>query len=216
MTQLGMLGTAGAGILIGLGIAPLFFLIDRWAGGFWAVAAYLGTAAVGCIVMSRIDQLPGRWNFDNFRKGRKAENRVGQAIGYAITAENCAVAHTVTEIAKVGDIDHIVATPVSVRVIETKYKKVPKKDFFHVLTRVAANVDAVRQWAPAGTPVQGCLVLAYEGKAGKKNFDAGNEKITAYFTPQLLMHEIRAEVGKEGSLDGRITKDIWKLGQVAE
>ncbi|MCY4098848.1 MAG: hypothetical protein OXF40_11410, partial [Rhodospirillales bacterium] len=61
--------------------------------------------------MSRIDQLPGRWNFDNFRKGWKAENRVGQAIGYAVTAENCAVAHSVTEIAKVGDIDHIVATP---------------------------------------------------------------------------------------------------------
>ena len=216
MTQLGMLGTAGAGILIGLGIAPMFFLIDRWAGGFWAVAAYLGTAAVGCIVVSRIDQLPGRWNFDDFRKGRKAENRVGQAIGYAVTAENCAVAHSVTEIAKVGDIDHIVATPEAIWVIETKFKKVPRKDFFDVLTRIAVNVDAVRQWAPDGTPVRGCLVLAYEGKAGKKNFNARKEQITAYFTPQLLMHEIRAEAGKERSLDGRIAKDIWKLGHVAE
>ena len=86
---------------------------------------------------------------DNLEKGVDAETRVGQIVEYAITAENCAVAHSVTMIARVGDLDHIVATPVSVWVIETKYRRVSKKSFSKVLSRIAANTDAVRQWVPA-------------------------------------------------------------------
>ena len=143
---------------------------------------------------------------------------MGQIIEYAITAESCAVAHSVKEIAKVGDIDHIVATPVGVWVIETKYKKVPKKFFRDVLSRIAENTNAVRQWVPAGTPVRGCLVLAYETDIKKKNYSHGKEKITVYTQDSLvsLMREVRLEAREKRSLDERITKDIWKLGHIAE
>ena len=218
MVRLGMLGTAGAGVLMGLGIAPLFYLVDMWAGRIWTVAAYLGTAAVVYIVVRQLDRPSDRWNFDNMQKGLDAETRVGQIIEYAITAKGCAVAHSVTEIAKVGDIDHIVATPRGIWVIETKYKRVPKKAFPEVLSRIAANIDAVREWAPAGTHVRGCLVLAYETEKAKKSFSQGSEKIAVYTEDSLatLMRELRKEARGRRSLDEQISKDIWKLGHITE
>ena len=212
MARLSMLGMAGAGIVMGLGIAPLFYLVEKWVGPFWGTAAYIATAGAVYVAVRTLDR---RWDLDNLKKGVDAETLVGQGIEYAITAENCAVAHSVTTIAKVGDIDHIVATPVAVWVLETKYKRVPKKYFPEVLRRIAANTDAVRQWAPAGTPVKGCLVLAYETEIKKRNFSHGEEKITAY-TSDLLTREMRREARKKPSLDERITKDIWNLGHVAE
>ena len=203
---------------MGLGLAPLFYLIDIWAGQIWTVVAYLGTTVVVYFVVRRLDRPSERWTIDNLQKGLDAENRVGQIIEYAITAKDCAVAHSVTEIAKVGDIDHIVATPRGIWVIETKYKKVPKKSFPEVLGRIAANTDAVRKWAPAGTHVRGCLVLAYEPEKAKKSFSHGNEKIAVYTEDSLatLMRELRKEARGRRSLDGQISKDIWKLGHVTE
>ena len=99
----------------------------------------------------------------------------------------------------------------SVWVIETKYRRVSKKYFSKVLSRIAANTDAVRQWVPAGTPVRGCLVLAYDTEINRRNYSYRVEKITAY-TPVLLMREMRCEAREKRSLDERITKDIWKLG----
>ena len=49
----------------------------------------------------------GEWRLENLSKGLNAETKVGQIIEYAITDARCAVAHSVTSIAKVGDIDHI-------------------------------------------------------------------------------------------------------------
>ena len=50
-----------------------------------------------------------------------AERNVGGLIEYGITAPGCAIAHSVTEIAEIGDIDHLVATPGCLWVVETKY-----------------------------------------------------------------------------------------------
>lgn len=218
MVQLGMLGTAGVGVLMGLGITPLFYVVDIWAGLIWAVAAYLGTFVVVYILVRRLVRPSDRWNLDNWRKGADAETRVGQTIEYAITAENCAVAHSVTEIAKVGDIDHLVATPVAIWVIETKYQRVPSKSFPEVLRRIAANTNAVREWAPAGTLVRGCLVLAYETKNAKKSYSHGKERIAAYTEDSLptFMDKLRTEARSRRSLDERIAEDIWKLGHVTE
>ena len=194
----------------------LFYAVfPRWIGFGWGIVAYIATAAVVYVAIRILDRPSNRWNWDNLRKGVDAETRVGQIIEYAITGENCAVAHSVTEIAKVGDIDHIVATPVGIWVIETKYRKVPKKSFPRVLELIAANTEAVRQWAPAGTPVRGCLILAYDNEIGRRNFDHGKEEITVY-TPELLMREMRREARAKRSLDERIAKDIWKLGHIAE
>lgn len=213
-----MLGMAGGGILLGLGTVPLFYLVDIWAGPIWGIAAYLTTAVLVLVGVRILDRPSYRWNFENLRKGVDAETRVGQAIEYAITAENCAVAHSVTEISKMGDIDHIVVTPVAVWVIETKYKKVPPKSFPEVLGRIAANTDAVRQWAPAGTTVRGCLVLAYETDIKRRNYSHGKERVTVYTEDSLLtlIRQMRGEARERRSLDERITKDIWKLGVIGE
>ena len=221
MLQLVMLGTAGAGVAIGLSIFPLFYaisdVINEWIGPLWAMVAYFATMVAVLITIWMLDRPSYRWNFENLRKSVKAETYVGQVVEYAITAENCAVAHSVTEIAKVGDIDHIVATPVGIWVIETKYKKVPGKTFSEVLRRIAVNTDAVRKWAPDGTLVRGCLVLAYENenKIKKRNYSFNKEKIIV-LNINLLMCNIRSETRAKQSLDKRIAKDIWKLGHVTE
>ena len=205
-------------MLLGLGTVPLFYLVEIWAGLTWGIAAYIATAALVLVAVRILDWPSYRWNFENLRKGVDAETRVGQAIEYAITAENCAVAHSVTEVSKVGDIDHIIVTPVAVWVIETKYKKVLPKSFPEVLSRIAANTDAVRQWAPAGTTVRGCLVLAYETEIKRRNYSHGKENVTVYTQDSLvtLIRKIRGEARERRSLDERITKDIWKLGRIAE
>ncbi len=216
MAQLTKLGMAGGGVLVGLGIGGLLFLADRWINPLGVIVLYVASAAAVYFAVRVLDHPKFKWNLSNLEKGASAERHVGHAIEYAITARNCAVAHSVTKIAKVGDIDHIVATPVAVWVIETKYKKVPKKHFSDVLKYIAANTDAVRQWAPDGTIVRGCLVLAHDSERGKKIFHSGKEKITAYFTPKQLVQEIRAEAATEQSLDEQVKKDVRKLGQVAE
>ena len=215
MVRLGMWGTAGAGVLIGLGIAPLFYLVGVWAGRAWAVAAYIGTVAVVYFILHRLDRPANLWNFDNLQKGLDAETRVGQTIERAITAENCAVAHSVKEIASVGDIDHIVATPVAIWVIETKYQRVPPEAFPKVLSRIAANTKAVRQWAPMGTTVRGCLVLAYEEKIKRREYSSEKETIIAY-TPDMLVREMSREARENQRIDGQVSESIWRLGRVIE
>ena len=220
-----LLSTGGAGIYVGLAIGLVIYLVfPRWISYGWGFAAYVIALAASYIAIRVMERPSSWWNFENLKKGVDAETRVGQIIEYAITAENCAVAHSVTEIAKVGDIDHIVATPVAIWVIETKYKRVPVSSFNEVLNRIAANVDAVRQWAPGGPPVRGCLVLAYEETDPKKKIVEGNkwnggiEKITVYTEESLatLMREIRQEARGTRLLDEQITKGIWKLGRVTE
>ena len=213
--RLSLWGMAGAGILIGLAIGLLFYSVKELLGTFWGIAAYTVTAAAVYVAVRILDRPSYRWNIENLRKGVVAETRVGQIIEYAITAQNCAVAHSVTAIAKVGDIDHLVATPVGIWVIETKFQRVPSQSFPDVLSRIAANTDSVRQWAPAVTPVRGCLVLANETEIKRRNYSHGKEKITA-FTQALLMRELRLEAREKRSLDERITKNIWKLGHIAE
>ena len=136
-------------------------------------------------------------------------------IERAITAENCAVAHSVKEIASVGDIDHIVATPVAIWVIETKYQRVPPEAFPKVLSRIAANTKAVRQWAPMGTTVRGCLVLAYEEKIKRREYSSEKETIIAY-TPDMLVREMSREARENQRIDGQVSESIWRLGRVIE
>lgn len=219
MVKSGLLLMLASSILIGLAIGFLIYTVfPRWIGYGWGYAAYVVALAMVYVAIRVFDRPSLRWNLENLKKGEDAETRVGQIIEYAITAENCAVAHSVTEIAKVGDIDHIVATPEALWVIETKYRKVPRRSFPEVLSRIAANTAAVRQWAPAGTPVRACLVLAYETSLQQRHYSHNGERITAY-TPKLLMREMRERrtpARASRQLDARIMKAIWKLGGIAE
>ncbi len=214
MVRLRLWGMLGAGILLGLSAGLLFFTAARWIGPFGVLVAYAAAAAAVFLAVRSLLRPSGRWSLDNLTKGESAEKRAGQAIEHALAAKNCAVAHSVTEVAKVGDIDHLVATPAAIWVIETKYRRVPPKDFPGVLARIAANMDAVRRWAPDGSTVRGCLVLAFEDKINRRNYESGEETITV-FTPTLLVREMSAEAGRERTLDERVATDIWRLGQIA-
>ena len=207
---------AGAGALGGLGVGQaLPPLIGIWFDGVWRSVAVTVVVMVALGVFWLVFRSLERGRLKRWEKGEDAEVRTGHAIEYAVTAPDCAVAHSVTEIARVGDIDHLVATPVRLWVIETKYRRVPPKQFPKVLQRLAANTTAVRAWAPAGTPVRGCLVLARESRINRKTYDSGNESIAAH-TPESLWRELRAEAGRKREVDGRVAADIWKLGQIVE
>ncbi|MDE0032365.1 MAG: nuclease-related domain-containing protein [Deltaproteobacteria bacterium] len=122
-------------------------------------------------------------------------------------------------IAKVGDIDHLVATPKAVWVIETKYGAVPPGLLSETVNRIGDNMGAVREWAGQvapgkKTPVRGCLVLAYEDKDFKKKVldakkkDGGKEKV-ALFTKKslkLLSEEMAGEAQEMQSLDEQSQK----------
>ncbi len=221
-------GTARAGIVIGLGIGIVFYVVfPQWIGFGWGVVAYGTTTATALWIAARYTlRHDNSWSVENLAKGAAAETRVGQVIERAITAEHCAVAHSVTEdaIAKVGDIDHIVATPKAVWVIETKYKAVPSNHVSDTVNRIGDNMGAVREWAgqlaPGKvTPVRGCLVLAYDQTLFKKKiYDAkkkggGKEKVELFTknSLQLLFEEMAREAQETQSLDERIAEEIRKL-----
>ncbi len=147
------------------------------------------------------------------REGARAEERVGQALEYALTREQCAVAHHVREIARVGDIDHLVSTPQRLWVIETKHPRVPGAHFQETLRRIALNVKAVRKWAP-GMRVTGCLVIDDEqGRPPKPTYAWGAETIRCFGSAKALMREVKREAdAKGGSTD--IARRVWRLGRV--
>ena len=143
-------------------------------------------------------------------KGAAAERNVGGLMEYGITAPGCAIAHSVTEIAEVGDIDHLVATPGCLWVVETKYGKVPKERFREVLRRLRANQDAVRRWASTGTEVRACLVLATEdGPRRKRLYENGQVEL---FDPKSLVCELRRKSANPASSADLLTaRRVWAL-----
>ena len=152
---------------------------------------------------------------DRMAKGRDAEKTTGQRIEYSISHPECAVAHNVMEIAEHGDIDHLVMTPEKIWVIETKSGKVPGKEFPKVLSKIAANVRAVREKFP-GENVLGCLVIANEAdydRIKKKKYTHGSETIYCE-GPKSLRKKLHGETG--GVKPSERAKQIWALGKVDE
>lgn len=195
--------------LVGIGAG---MLLQIWLPQ-WAIWVFIALGAIFFLPYWMV--LRGaKWSLNNMEKGWDAENKVGQHIEYAIASPNCAVAHNVQEIAKVGDIDHLVATPVRLWVVETKASRVPdKKEFSDVLRRIAHNVQAVRTWAPSGTQVSGCLTLAQGGH--KPFYNSKSEKIWAE-SPASLMRKLQAEARKPLAIDKDLRRKVWALGKVDE
>ena len=190
----------GVGMLLGVGIA------------LW-VAAYL-TVVVGTTAVVSSLFLWGwrRRRRDALRKGHIAERQIGRALEQVITAKGCAIAHNVTAVMDSGDIDHIVATPQSVWVIETKYRRVPDDRFPKVLSRLHAGKGRVEALLPRGTPVRSCLVLAYEEDGVKPERDGilvyNNETFRNEFLARL-----REERQEPLAVDQRISGAIWRLSR---
>lgn len=200
------LATFAAGWLCG-GVAGAIGM-DLGAG--WTLSFVLLPSAG--LLGAALYKLVRGWRLPDMTKGAGAEAKVGLAIEYALTRERCAVAHNVEGIARVGDIDHLVATPRGLWVIETKHRRVPRPDFQETLRRIARNVQAVRDWAP-GTPVTGCLVIVTgRNDPPKPTYEWGTETIRCFESAESLMREVRAEARSEdGSSD--IARSVWRLGK---
>ena len=208
----------GVGAAMGVVFAIILdFVLSFWVDDGLLIWIELLIAALLMTIISLVMNSSTRWNLDNWRKGLYGETRVAQTIEYALAAPNCAVAHSVTSIAKVGDIDHLIATPEGIWVIETKYSKVRLKYFPSVLRSIAANTKSVRKqsWVPEGIKVRGGLVLAFDSKFRKRNYSEASEDIRV-FTPKLLQTELRKEARSEMCLDREIAEKIWDLGYIDE
>ena len=159
----------------------------------------------------------GRWGSLGIERGLASEMSVGQAIEDAIRAPGCAVAHGVMEtaITKEGDIDHLVATPAGLWVVETKTRRVPKQDFPKVLERLAANAAAVRRWAPRGVDVRACLAFAAGEAFGERSYREGGERIAAMDRKSLtaaLRREARGSAAGNRDLARRV-RELGRTGR---
>ena len=180
----------------------------------WVAQLYLAVGAAVVVVGSYVWLLSGRWSLSNLERGLYAEYRIGQVIEYALVPRECAVAHGVTEIAAVGDIDHLVGTRRGLWVIETKVRAVPPERFPAVLDRIAENVHAVEGWA-VGVPVRGCLALL-EPFRGKREYEAADGTPVVVHDEQSLSDMLRAEAGEDGPVRREVARRIWELGRVTD
>lgn len=171
-----------------------------------------GTSTVLCLAVGAVFLVHKhqRDTVTNLLKGVAAERHVGGLIEYAMTAPGCAIAHSVTGVADVGDIDHLVTTPGTVWVLETKYRRVPKDRFPEVLRRIVANVEAVRRWTGSGVTVKGCLVLAAEEELPQKRlYENGKVEV---LDPSSLGRRIHEESAIEANdTDLLIARRVWGL-----
>ena len=107
------------------------------------------------------------------------------------------------------------ATPLRLWIIETRYQNVTGEHLPAVLRRIAETTTAAWKWAPPGTPVRGCLVLAKGSPPKRKTYDYGKQPVVVH-TPASLARELKAEAGKERMIDERVAAEVWKLGRVAK
>ena len=204
----------GCGGLVGLYLGYVLFHPGRAAGSWLSVAgagaAVALTIAAGWFVLRSLERGPLR----GLERGNSALYPTTEVIEHALAAPNCAIAHNVSAIAKSTGIDHLVATPVRLWVIATKHRPGPREHFPEVLRRVADNTTAVWDWAPPGTPVRGCVVLAYESRIQRKKYDYGKEPIVVH-TLASLADELRAEANQPPELDEQVAAEVWKLARNA-
>ena len=191
--------------LLGLGML-VGSVVALWLGTYFA-----GLSGITVLVSSLFLWGWRRRERHAFRKGHIAERQIGRALEQAITAKGCSIAHNVTKVMDSGDVDHIVATPQSVWVIETKYRRVPDKNFPKVLSRLHACRAKIEALLPAGTPVRACLVLAYEEGGVERERDGilvfNNHTFRTGFLPSLKVEQVGSAV------DGRVSGVIWGLSR---
>ena len=196
-----------AGLCLGFGLRPM---IDAPPGELAVPLAIAGgiALAIAAFVVSRGLRRDGASGLDK-DVGAAASTR--HAIEHALAAPDCAVAHSVSTIARAGNIDHLVATPVRLWVIGTTHRRVPREELPGVLARIGDNTAAVWDWAPPGTPVRGCLVLGAGGHSSTRNrYDYGKGPVVVH-TPATLARELKAETERSCELDERVADAVWKL-----
>lgn len=167
--------------------------------------------AIGALPFAR---MLARAGASRLEKNNGEATPTRHAIEHALAAPGCAVAHSVSTIARAGVIEHLVATPVRLWVITAIDWRVSREELLHILAAIADNTTAVWDWAPPGTPVRGCLVLAGERRQARTRYDYGKGPVVVH-TPETLTRELRAESGRSPELDERVADAVGKLGPVS-
>ncbi len=146
-----------------------------------------------------------KYGFKNYRssyleKGLAAETLIGRRIEAAITIPNYAVAHNVQIEAETqsGDIDHLVATPEGIVVVESKFKDLPPNKFKKARNRLAGAIKEVRAWAPKGTSVRGAIVFMHLSHE-EREYPTQGEDIRVYESENFTK-EIRSKIAVEPTL----------------
>ena len=175
----------GCGFVAGLAIGQAPHALT---GGsfFWTAAAAWGAVLAAIAASWWASRMIARRRLDGRATGGRADTGARQAIEHALTTPGCAVAHSVRSIARTGTIDHLVATPLRLWVIETKHDDVPRDQFPKVLRQVADHTSAVWEWTLPGTPVRGCLVLARGAIPGRRTCGYGHEPVVLHTPASLL------------------------------
>ena len=155
----------------------------------------------------------GRWRLKNIKLGVRGEVRVGQAIEKALVSGGCALAHSVARLRTEGDIDHLVATPGKLWVVETKFARLRKRNFAKALRRVGKNAQRVSVWGGPRVSVQACLVIAY-GPVACKRYDTEYGPVVTY-SPLQLARELRQATTASVSLQSHdeVADRVWDLAK---
>ena len=192
------------------GAAVALWTAYQWQNGHpWTSLVVLGPGIF--FLLFALFKAKQGWRMRHMKIGAKAEEKIGQAIEYALTRDSCAVAHHVETIAKVGDIDHLVATPQRLWVIETKNRRVHESKFPETLRRITRNVEEIRKWAP-GVQVTGCLAFAKYQKT-KLEATYNQETILCFSSPASLMRALREDA--RSNLDSpKLARRVWELAKV--
>ena len=195
-----------AGLCLGLGLRQVIDALPGELAGPLAVAGGIALA-VAAFVVSR-----GLWRdgASGLTKGAGPAVSTRHAIEHALAAPGCAVAHSVSTIARAGTIDHLVATPLRLWVISTTHRRVPREEFPGVIARIGDHTAAVWDWAPPGTPVRACLVLGGGTHSTRNQYDYGKGPVVVH-TPATLARELKAETECPCQLDKRVADAVWKL-----
>ena len=156
------------------------------------------------------------WRLGDMRKGAHSEERIGAAIEDALTQPSCAVAHGVMDIAREGDIDHLIATPRRIWVVESKYGRLPQREFAKTLRRIVVNVNAVSEWQP-NVEVVGCLVFGGDSKveAGSR-YTRDGRQILCFKDPKSLAQQLRMEAGEERTVPEGVARKVWSLANAQD
>ena len=199
-------GGAGlAGLLLGFGLGQMVHASPGLMAGAFALAAAIALATAAFLVLRTF----GHRGASRTEMHRAAAS-TRDAIEHALAAPGCAVAHAVSTIARAGNIDHLVATPVRLWVIGAPRRRVTREELPGVLARIADNTTAVWDWASPGTPVRGCLVLGHESRLARDQYNHGKGPVVVH-TPATLARELKDEAGLAPELDERVADAVGKL-----
>ena len=195
-----------AGLCLGFGLRQVIDAPPGEMADPLAIAGGIALAIAAFVVLRALR----RDGASGLGKDAGAAASTRHAVEHALAAPDCAVAHSVSTIARAGNIDHLVATPVRLWVIGTVHRRVPRGELPGVLARIADNTAAVWDWAPPGTPVRGCLVIGGGAHPTRSQYDYGKGPVAVH-TPATLARELKAETECPRDLDERVADAVWKL-----